>query len=106
MDVLQSASTAELIKELVAVYSAASHLSTFERCAVLRWIETELSDRVAARQSGFRVSSQVEQLQLRIEEQENQLFHLRLEIAALEAESTALEAELEEAKKNGGPPTK
>jgi hypothetical protein len=98
--VLQSTSLSEL-DALGSAYSLPSNfpkLSNFERSAILRGIEAELTDRIATWKYGFRFVSEIERLQAALEAKEDQIFHLELKVTMLEAELEVEEAKNGEAK--------
>jgi hypothetical protein len=59
---------------------------------MLRGVQAELADRIAAWKSGFVFASQIEQLQAALAAKEDEIFQLEFKISMLEDE-------LEEAKK-------
>ena len=87
MQTLQMTPTGELEK-LAALYGAAGlspHLNTLERDAVLAAIQTELAERDAVHKAVFRFSSEKECFRAVIEHKEDQIFHLKVEVNALDA---------------------
>jgi hypothetical protein len=63
--------------------NASSTLADLERLAILRAIEIELSDRAAAIKSGFACESEVNRLQILLEQKEEEIFLLKAEIDEL-----------------------
>ena len=75
------------LEALVDKYALASlrfHLSDFERCAVLRGIQSELAERDTARRNVFQFPNDRERLQAVIESKEREILSLESLVNTLE----------------------
>jgi hypothetical protein len=89
MKTLQATTTVEL-EALRGAYNAPSlTLTNFERLAILRAIESELSDRAAAVRSCFTCESEIQRLQAMLEERDSEILFLRIQLDDLEEQLEA-----------------